>query len=108
MCLIYRQKVGQALTTRMNLYSTQPLPETKPLNGFAHPEGDIGGEPKTVLHEKAALWGCSITERCFAEKMDMEDPLKELRHEFFYPKIGTLPEGRVLSLCRLVIHHVCL
>ena len=96
--LFHRQKVGQVVTTRMNLLSTQPLPVTKPLNGFAHPEGDTGGEPRTVLHEKAALWGCSITERCFAEKMDMEDPLKELRHEFFYPKIGTLPEGKTKSV----------
>ena len=55
--------------------------------------GCISDHPSDVIREKAHVWDCKVTERCFAERLDADDPLKDLRQEFYYPQIGTLPEG---------------
>ena len=64
------------------------------MNNSSPTNGCIRDHPSAVLREKAHTWDCEITERSFAERLDADDPLKYLRQEFYYPQIGTLPEGR--------------
>lgn len=42
--------------------------------------------PQEILEKKAAEWKCDVYSQKFAELMDDEDPLKEFRQRFHYPK----------------------
>jgi hypothetical protein len=49
--------------------------------------------PQDILNNQAEKWQISITSEAFARKLDENDPLRHVRDEFYYPKIGTLPNG---------------
>ncbi|XP_077990330.1 kynureninase-like [Glandiceps talaboti] len=63
--------------------SSSGLPKKKILlNGDVH--------PREILLEKAAEFGCDVTDFEFAQQMDKEDSLRRFRNEFHYPKMGDI------------------
>ena len=50
--------------------------------------------PMDELLAKAADWGYNVADIEFCRRMDEEDPLKDLRKEFCYPKKCDLPESK--------------
>jgi hypothetical protein len=49
--------------------------------------------PQDILNNRAEKWQLSITSEAFARKLDENDPLRHVRDEFYYPKVGGLPKG---------------
>lgn len=52
------------------------------INGFPHPLDELKGIAKDS--------GLSLEDLEFAKLMDAQDPLKHLRDEFHYPKMGDM------------------
>jgi hypothetical protein len=49
--------------------------------------------PQDILNNQAEKWQIPITSEAFARKLDENDPLRHVRDEFYYPKIGNLRQG---------------
>ena len=45
---------------------------------------------------------CLDSER-FARKLDEEDPLATFRSQFEFPRLGSIPVGRLSSCCHVVL-----
>jgi len=60
--------------------------------------------PMQQLLDKSREWNCDLTDVKFARSMDDNDPLRELRQQFIYPKLRGLPSslGKFLDLARAV------
>ncbi|CAF0737466.1 unnamed protein product [Rotaria sordida] len=48
--------------------------------------------PQDILNHLSKKWNVSITSEEFARKLDEKDSLRNLRDEFYLPKLGSLPK----------------
>lgn len=77
----------------IHILSSTQLTVSANMSGLMSNGKDSHSTPQDLLEYQAEKWQISMTDEQFAKKLDENDPLKSFRNEFFFPKIGTLPQG---------------
>ncbi len=49
--------------------------------------------PQDILNNQAEKWQIPIASEEFARKLDENDSIRYIQDEFYFPKLGTLPQG---------------
>lgn len=77
----------------IHILSSTQLTVSANMSGLMSNGKDSHSTPQDLLEYQAEKWQISMTDEQFAKKLDENDPLKSFRNEFFFPKIGTLPQA---------------